>query len=122
GFRYQNVEALSLSLYRFSHPVCFREEDGRRYLIHPVVEVVDRYATSTRVAHLDKLEGFVSLFQRRSHVKNDSVLIEDSQLYRFAHKVASFKMSSNHEKGAPEGSFELDPQSLPAVTPFELHC
>ncbi|XP_027158500.1 uncharacterized protein LOC113760130 [Coffea eugenioides] len=83
---------------------------------YEIVEIVQRNPFDTRVASLDKLEGYASLYHRRNHNKKDTFLIDDEELFRFSHKIPSFRLSSQESKGVPEGSFELDPKSLPAVS------
>ena len=83
---------------------------------YEIVEIVQRNPFDTRVASLDKLEGYASLYHRRNHNKKYTFLIDDEELFRFSHKIPSFRMSSQESKGVPEGSFELDPKSLPAVS------
>nr|XP_027109459.1 uncharacterized protein LOC113729352 [Coffea arabica] len=63
--------------------------EKRRQCKYQIVEVLGRKSKGIRVAYLDKLEGFVSLFQRRSQSEKDSFLIEDKELFRFSHKVPS---------------------------------
>ncbi|XP_027158491.1 uncharacterized protein LOC113760120 [Coffea eugenioides] len=82
---------------------------------YEIVEIVQRNSFDTRVASLDKLEGYASLYHRRCHNKKDTFLIHDEELFKFSHKVRSFGMSSRKSEGVSEGSFELDPKSLPAV-------
>ncbi|OWM62974.1 uncharacterized protein LOC116214052 [Punica granatum] len=62
------------------------------------------------VAYLVKVKGFVSLFQR---VDDNSFQISRHELYRFSHRIPSFRMTGRERKGVPEGSFELDPAALP---------
>ncbi|KAK4850251.1 hypothetical protein QYF36_005141 [Acer negundo] len=65
------------------------------------------------VAYLGKVEGFVSVFQR---IAQNGVLlfnIAPGELYRFSHRIPSFRMIGKERVGVPEGSFELDPASLP---------
>lgn len=80
-----------------------------------VVEVLSDFAQNvgTRVARLDKVRGFVSLFHRRSGSSSAEFVIEPSEILRFSHRIPSFKMTGTEKKGVPEGSFELDPACLP---------
>lgn len=81
-----------------------------------VAEVLSDFAKNVgiRVALLDKVRGFVSLFHRRSESSSGEFVIEPSEMLRFSHRIPSFKMTGTEKKGVPEGSFELDPASLPA--------
>lgn len=142
-FKCGKEQTLSFSLARLSGQVCCKNKNSP-YVVHPstgeiwalynnwdivrwisnrennrhctydMVEILGRNSNGFRVVCLDKVGGFVSLFQRRSQSGKDSFLIEDQELFRFSHKVPSFKMTSNKRQGVPEGSFELDPKDLPA--------
>ncbi|XVE90157.1 hypothetical protein DITRI_Ditri20bG0055400 [Diplodiscus trichospermus] len=65
------------------------------------------------VAHLGKLKGFVSIFQQTERDGVISFQVSPRELYRFSHRVPSFRMSGQEREGVPVGSFELDPASLP---------
>ncbi|KAL3507927.1 hypothetical protein ACH5RR_033309 [Cinchona calisaya] len=83
---------------------------------YEIVEVLDTDDStgSTSIAYLDKMVGFVSLFQQRRPNENDSFVINRSDIFRFSHKVPSFKKTGDSKRqGVPEGSFELDPKALP---------
>ncbi|GMI77088.1 hypothetical protein like AT5G27240 [Hibiscus trionum] len=71
------------------------------------------------VAHLGKVKGFVSIFQQTERDGVISFQISSCELYRFSHRVPSFRMTGNEREGIPVGSFELDPASLPTYL-FEL--
>ncbi|OMO90937.1 hypothetical protein CCACVL1_07254 [Corchorus capsularis] len=65
------------------------------------------------VAHLGKVKGFVSLFQR---IEQDGVIsftVSPRELYRFSHRIPSCRMTGKERYGVPVGSFELDPAALP---------
>lgn len=82
---------------------------------YEIVEIVQGNSFDARVAYLDKLKGYASLYHRRSHDKEDTFEIHKEEFFRFSHKVPSFRMSGYKRDGVPEGSFELDPKSLPPV-------
>ncbi|XP_059652586.1 uncharacterized protein LOC132299787 [Cornus florida] len=84
-----------------------------------IVEVLSDFNAGVSVAYLDKLAGFVSLFERTTRKGFDSVWIPYSELLRFSHQIPSFRMTGMEREGVPEGSFELDPASLPSNL-FEL--
>lgn len=65
------------------------------------------------VVYLGKLEGFVSLFQQTEHNGLSLFCVPPNELYRFSHRVPSFKMTGDEREGIPCGSFELDPAGLP---------
>ncbi|XP_027107569.2 uncharacterized protein [Coffea arabica] len=83
---------------------------------YEMVQIISDFVegAGTKVAFLEKVRGFVSLFQQRSRNPARSVLIPSSDLFRFSHRVPSFKMSGTEKEGVPEGCFELDPACLPA--------
>lgn len=80
------------------------------------VEVLSEYADNSgvHVAYLGKLKGFACLFGRMLKDGIESFLIPPKHIFRFSHKVPSFRMSGEEGKDIPRGSFELDPASLPA--------
>ncbi|KAL3537952.1 hypothetical protein ACH5RR_001318 [Cinchona calisaya] len=90
------------------------DPDNHKEYKYEVVEVVSDFVEGAgfEVVFLEKVGGFVSLFQQRSQNWNGPVLIPPNQKFRFSHRIPSFKMSCT-EKGVPEGSFELDPACLP---------
>ncbi|CAH9085762.1 unnamed protein product [Cuscuta epithymum] len=63
------------------------------------------------VAPLVKVKGYRSLFTRKD--EKSRVWISLKEVFRFSHKVSSFKMKGTEGEGIPNGSFELDPGSLP---------
>lgn len=83
---------------------------------YEVVEVLSDFdaVAGIRVCYLDKVGGFVSLFQRSSQSATESFMIRPNELYRFSHCIRCFKMKGTEREGVPAGSFELDPSSLPA--------
>jgi curved DNA-binding protein CbpA len=66
------------------------------------------------VAYLHKVKGFVSIFQRAAHDGVIQFCIPPTELYKFSHRIPSFRMSGKEGEGVPAGSFELDPASLPS--------
>ncbi|XP_019452238.1 PREDICTED: uncharacterized protein LOC109354295 [Lupinus angustifolius] len=65
------------------------------------------------VAYLGKVTGFVSLFQKTKKGTN-IFCVRPNELYRFSHRIPSYKMTGNEKEGVPSGSFELDPAALPS--------
>ncbi|KZV29654.1 hypothetical protein F511_00932 [Dorcoceras hygrometricum] len=137
------------SLLSFSHKMCCERGQKRgSFLIYPregetwaifkdwsitwnsvpdnhafkyeIVEVLSDFVSCSgiEVCHLDKVRGFVSLFQRTSQIK--SFFVGPRELYRFSHRIPCFKMTGHETAGVPEGSFELDPASLP-LNPENLY-
>ncbi|XP_047950603.1 uncharacterized protein LOC125196222 [Salvia hispanica] len=89
---------------------------------YEIVEVLSDFAEGIgiEVVHLEKVNGFVSLFRRREQNVINSFLIDPKELYKFSHFVPSFKMTGMEREGVPIGSFELDPASLP-LNPEDLY-
>lgn len=89
-------------------------ENHKKYFFE-IVEILTGYVhdTGIRVAYLEKIKGFVGLFQRMTRGEIGSILIPSSELLRFSHRIPSFKMTGSEREGVPEGSFELDPAALP---------
>lgn len=89
------------------------ENHPRMRYEYQFVEVVKEYVESTavEVAFLDKVGGFLSLYQRK--IQGKPVLIPPNQLLRFSHRVPSYTMHGTEGEGVPEGSFELDPAAIP---------
>ncbi|KAL3505891.1 hypothetical protein ACH5RR_031273 [Cinchona calisaya] len=60
------------------------DPENHRNCKYEIVEVLDKDDStgSTRVAYLDKIVGFVSLFKRRSQNENDSFVINRSDIFR----------------------------------------
>ncbi|ESW19848.1 hypothetical protein PHAVU_006G160400 [Phaseolus vulgaris] len=78
------------------------------------VEILSDYieGVGVVVAYLAKLKGFVSLFTKMDGGKH-TIQIPSAELFRFSHRVPSFKMTGQERVGVPVGSWELDPVSLP---------
>jgi hypothetical protein len=66
------------------------------------------------VAYLQKVNGFVSIFRRAARDRVIQFCIPPTELYKFSHRIPSFRMSGKEGDGVPAGSFELDPASLPS--------
>ncbi|KAK1583175.1 hypothetical protein Q3G72_021588 [Acer saccharum] len=80
------------------------------------VEVLTYFVANVgiAVAYLGKVKGFVGVFQRIAKNGVLSCNIAPGERYRFSHRIPSFKMTGKKRIGVPEGSFKLDPASLPA--------
>ena len=65
------------------------------------------------VAHLGKVKGFVSIFRQTERDGVRSFQVSSRELYRFSHRIPSFRMTGKEREVVPVGSFELDPASLP---------
>ncbi|KAJ7980192.1 DnaJ domain containing protein [Quillaja saponaria] len=93
----------------------YDDAEAHRNYDYEFVEVLSDYveAEGILVAYLGKLKGFVSLFSRVVKQGIDSFQVPPVQLFRFSHRVPSFKMTGKERGGVPKGSYELDPASLP---------
>lgn len=82
---------------------------------YEIVKVLSDFVKDVgiKVNYLDKVSGFVSLFQPTSQTKVGSFIVKPNELYKFSHRIPSFRMSGTEKEGVPVGSFELDPASLP---------
>ncbi|KAI9128522.1 hypothetical protein K1719_000005 [Acacia pycnantha] len=80
------------------------------------VEILTDYVEGEGVfiAYLAKLKGFVSLFARVEKEGAYPIKISSAELFRFSHRVPSFKMTGQERVGVPVGSWELDPAALPS--------
>ncbi|KAF5204121.1 Dnaj subfamily b member [Thalictrum thalictroides] len=89
------------------------DAENHRTYEYDFVEVLSDYdqGSGISVASLEKVKGFVSLFCRKKGVA--SIQIPPKELYRFSHMVPSYRTTGNEREGVSEGSFELDPASLP---------
>ncbi|XP_004293366.1 PREDICTED: uncharacterized protein LOC101291024 isoform 2 [Fragaria vesca subsp. vesca] len=76
------------------------------------VEVLSDFVEGVGIAvtYLGKVKGFVSLFQQ---TEQQGFQVPPAELYRFSHRIPSFKMTGHEGCGVPSGSFELDPAALP---------
>ncbi|PIA61693.1 hypothetical protein AQUCO_00300907v1 [Aquilegia coerulea] len=90
------------------------DADNHTTYEYDFVEVLSDYdhVSGITVANLEKVNGFVSLFCRKKGVA--SIKIPPKELYRFSHMVPSYRTTGNEREGVSEGSFELDPASVPA--------
>ncbi|WMV09438.1 hypothetical protein MTR67_002823 [Solanum verrucosum] len=84
---------------------------GNKNLNYEFVEVLSNFNESigVHVAYLDKTKGFTCLFHR----VGDPFLVPAKGMFRFSHRIPSMKMTGMERDDVPEGSFELDPTSLP---------
>ncbi|CAM8896999.1 unnamed protein product [Rhodiola kirilowii] len=75
-----------------------------------------------KVAYLKNLRGFACLFQPVTQKGEASYQMPPGNLYQFSHRIPSFRMSGTERDDVPEGSYELDPASLPddIVEPVDI--
>ncbi|CAI9102367.1 OLC1v1000628C1 [Oldenlandia corymbosa var. corymbosa] len=81
---------------------------------YEIAEVVSEFVEGVgiEVVFLEKLNGFVSLFERRNKNGAVSVLVPATEIFRFSYRIPSFKMTGQEKEGVLEGSLELDPAGL----------
>ncbi|KAK1390513.1 DnaJ subfamily B member like [Heracleum sosnowskyi] len=91
------------------------DPDNSRKYEYEFVEVLSEYANGTAISvvYLYKIKGYVCLFCRAKQEGVDVFEIAPKELYRFSHRVPSFRMNGDERIDIPEGSFELDPACLP---------
>ncbi|WCJ43240.1 DNAJ heat shock N-terminal domain-containing protein [Euphorbia peplus] len=66
------------------------------------------------VSYLEKVKGFISIFQRDGSGEVLSFTIRPNELYKFSHQIPSFKLTGKEREGVPVGSYELDTAALPS--------
>ncbi|CAN4108661.1 unnamed protein product [Withania somnifera] len=91
------------------------DPDNHRKYKYEIVEILSDYVVDVgvQVGYLDKVTKFVSLFQRTRRTELGTFFVKRNELYKFSHRIPSFKMTGAEGEGVPAGSFELDPASLP---------
>ncbi|XP_006338016.1 uncharacterized protein [Solanum tuberosum] len=84
---------------------------GNKNLNYEFVEILSNYNESigVHVPYMDKTKGFMCLFHR----VGDLFLVPAKGMFRFSHRIPSMKKTGMEKDDVPEGSFELDPTSLP---------
>lgn len=93
------------------------EPDNHKEFELEIVEVLEDFVegAGVMVAYLDKVKGFVSLFQQTTREGAGSFKISPKEQFRFSHQIPSFRLSGRKIEGVPEGSFELDPAALNSI-------
>ncbi|XP_022968694.1 uncharacterized protein LOC111467857 [Cucurbita maxima] len=83
--------------------------------VYQFVEILGDYDDDVgiSIAFMDKVKGFVCLFQTTEKHRLNSINIPPNELYRFSHQIPSVRMTGKEGEGVPKGSFELDPAALP---------
>lgn len=98
------------ALYRDWEPgLGFMKDDTP--LKYDMVEVLSDFneQTGLKVARLDKLTGFKTLFKRTE----DCFKIPATEHSRFSHQVPAHMLQGDEVPGIPKGCCELDPASVP---------
>ncbi|KAL1209077.1 hypothetical protein V5N11_013845 [Cardamine amara subsp. amara] len=103
------------------------EPDSHRTYEYEFVEILADYVevAGVSVAFLHKAKGFASVFFRVRNGVADIYWILPHSLYRFSHRVPSFKLTGMEGKGVPKDAYELDQAALPETieentVPFHL--
>jgi len=114
----------------FSHQMqCIKGSDRVSYLIYPrkgetwaLFKDWDIRWSSDPEKHLpfkfefvEVLSDFEDVGIKVAYLGNGTVSFQVpvKELYRFSHRIPSFRMTGEEKEGVPKGSFELDPASLP---------
>ncbi|XP_006347863.1 uncharacterized protein [Solanum tuberosum] len=89
---------------------------------YEIVEVLSDFVgdAGIQVGYLEKVTGFISIFQRTRPTVVGAFFVKPKELYKFSHRIPS-KMSGTEREDVPVGSFELDPASLP-LNPNDIWC
>ncbi|XP_004508320.1 uncharacterized protein [Cicer arietinum] len=93
----------------------YLDAESHKQYGYEFVEILSDYVEGegVYVAYLGKLKGFVSLFFRIMKEDNQPFQISSLELFRFSHRVPSFKMTGQEGIGVHLGYLEFDPASLP---------
>ncbi|VYS67263.1 unnamed protein product [Arabidopsis thaliana] len=91
------------------------EADSHRKYEYDFVEILSDYAdeAGVYVAYLHKAKGFASVFLRMGTGYEGIFRILPRSLYRFSHRVPSFKLTGVKGKDMPKDAYELDQAALP---------
>ncbi|CAF2120242.1 hypothetical protein HID58_008846 [Brassica napus] len=93
------------------------EPDSHRSYEYEFVEILSDYTDGAGVyaAILHKAKGFASVFFPMGTGDADKFYILPHSLYRFYHRIPSFKLTGVDVKGLPKYAYELDQAALPAT-------
>ncbi|XP_077240568.1 uncharacterized protein LOC143881407 [Tasmannia lanceolata] len=93
------------------------EPDKHTQYEYEYVEVLSDYGegTGVKIVRLVKVNGFLSLFLRKASKELNSVQVSSTELFRFSHRIPYYIMNGQEREDIPNGSFELDPASLPHI-------
>ncbi|XP_010492911.1 PREDICTED: uncharacterized protein LOC104770217 [Camelina sativa] len=91
------------------------EPDSHRKYEFEFVEILSDNADEggVYVAYLHKAKGFASVFFRMGTGYGGIFRILPHSLYRFSHRVPSFKLTGVEGNGVPKDAYELDQAALP---------
>ncbi|KAL2339091.1 hypothetical protein Fmac_013537 [Flemingia macrophylla] len=93
----------------------YMDAESHQQYEYEFVEILTDYVEGEGICvlYLAKMKGFASLFFQNMKEDNKSFQIPTQELFRFSHRVPSFKMTGEEGLGVPTGSYELDPAALP---------
>jgi len=93
----------------------YKDVESHRQYEYEFVEILSDYVEGegVYVAYLGKLKGFVSIFIQTMKEDNQPFQIPSKELFRFSHRIPSFKMTGQEGVGVHLGYLEFDPASLP---------
>eukprot|EP00249_Psilotum_nudum_P024084 c29086_g1_i1 orf=1016-3589(-) len=105
------------ALYRNWEPRQIIQEFGMGTSVYDMVEIITDYNKDTGVfvKPLIKVEGFKTVFRQS---EKSTLYISPAELLRFSHHVPSHQLKGDEAPGVPEGSWELDPASVPVKLIF----
>ncbi|KAK4759160.1 hypothetical protein SAY87_022291 [Trapa incisa] len=92
----------------------YSDPDNHKKNEYEFVEILSEYddKVGINVAYLSKVKSFTSVFALTSRDRTSSFRISPEELYRFSHRIPSFKLTGEERVGVPKGCFELDPASI----------
>ncbi|CAL5198817.1 unnamed protein product [Lathyrus oleraceus] len=93
----------------------YMNAEFRKQYRYEFVEILSDYVEGegVSVVYLGKLKGFVSLFFHIMKEDNRPFQIPSLELFRFSHRIPSFKMTGQEGAGVQLGYLEFDPASIP---------
>ena len=92
------------------------EEDSDSPREYEFVEILSDHEEgggTVSVGFLSKVEGFKYVYSPLPEEEADTFEIPPHELFRFSHRVPSFRLKGTEGRGVLEGWFELDPAALP---------
>ncbi|CAF1937445.1 unnamed protein product [Brassica napus] len=93
------------------------EEDSDSPREYEFVEILSDHEEggTVSVGFLSKVEGFKYVYSPLPEEEADTFEIPPHELFRFSHRVPSFRLKGTEGRGVLEGWYELDPAALPVL-------
>ncbi|XP_013586360.1 PREDICTED: J protein JJJ2 isoform X1 [Brassica oleracea var. oleracea] len=94
------------------------EEDSDSPREYEFVEILSDHEEgggTVSVGFLSKVEGFKYVYSPLPEEESDTFEIPPHELFRFSHRVPSFRLKGTEGRGVLEGWYELDPAALPVL-------